>query len=790
MASLAIYLTAIYLLLSPLLTFCTAELNWREEQCKLLPEGNDLSKEFQQKASEIGVELVYLNLEFVNYSFNPLEGRADLFLPDRWVYARSVGNPMLSLSYDYDVLSWSLLNYQVRSIAVPFKDYPSGCLAQLNSSALLTRAIGKALLNVTSFDEMPNDAHAVCVSVIDDWGASCWDELKRYFKSNVEYRCCVKGKESGEIRCEQSVESPKWLQAFTINLDILTVVMILFCAAFPLLLPDCIVSLEGEIVKEKRRKRQEQREQENDQGDGVMANDQTVPPDRSEYESLNQRLVYFDDESPITCSILLEKCISRLNTKGLTTKLSYNIKLIIGYFFVIPFFFFINLLIGSTVKHRYFDEASKKENAVLDGFQHFYFTVFRLKTTGDIVEMLAVTLLPFLSFVFASPEANFLNQPGQPIFKCFICKETSTTLGEDMQIHIKKLRFKLYHYAIESMNLYCKIITGVVRCGAGRCEKQIRPPCRKCKRALLAMLWILPFYAFILICCLFLGAVGLCIFLGVSIALILWYSPLVCLQYYISLISARIFQLCVGPEFFVISAVIVFPFTILGMWISLRSFILMSLTPAYLLVSLSCRFIIRMLGLTVMGLVLNQKIGGPFLSFIFVAIGNVLVCWRNFQKAYKEVKDMISKYWIRHPRTVRKGLGGKYAFPDTLFWHICGVNAINGHNVLPITSEFYRMLGQIAGILIFLFLILCTVVSFGHAHDITAWAPTVYMFVSGVIASYFFKSITKGKRFSGERKREIMKTIKRAVDDYVKVLQRQTLPNGNAVDFFEIVIGQ
>ena len=77
--------------------------------------------------------MIYLNLKIGNNSYNPLELQ-DEYQPDRWVWARSNNEPMLSLPYDFDILSLELLNYQVGSMTVPLRDEPSGCLAGLNSN--------------------------------------------------------------------------------------------------------------------------------------------------------------------------------------------------------------------------------------------------------------------------------------------------------------------------------------------------------------------------------------------------------------------------------------------------------------------------------------------------------------------------------------------------------------------------------------------------------------------------------------------------------------------------------
>jgi len=125
-----------------------AEQNCIEVQCKLLPVGVDVLSEFLSKASEKALRLVYLNLEIGNDTYHPLE-LEDEFRPEIWLWAKSIGDPMLSLPSDYDILSLGLLNYQVRSMSVRLEDQPSGCLASLNSSCQ-NMVVGKVLLdNVT-----------------------------------------------------------------------------------------------------------------------------------------------------------------------------------------------------------------------------------------------------------------------------------------------------------------------------------------------------------------------------------------------------------------------------------------------------------------------------------------------------------------------------------------------------------------------------------------------------------------------------------------------------------------
>ena len=147
MAFKVIFLAALCLIA----TYCTADqTQCNEALCKVLPVKEDVAPErFQLLASEKGVRMIYLNLKIGNDTYHPLELK-DEFLPWRWVWAKSISEPMLSLPYDYDILSLGLLNYQVRSITIQLQDYLSGCLVALNRSSCQEEVIGRALLkNVT-----------------------------------------------------------------------------------------------------------------------------------------------------------------------------------------------------------------------------------------------------------------------------------------------------------------------------------------------------------------------------------------------------------------------------------------------------------------------------------------------------------------------------------------------------------------------------------------------------------------------------------------------------------------
>ena len=99
---------------------------------RLVLQSNDLSTTFYTTASERGVRLFYMYVKVNNNTYGPTNPSNKL-RPARWAWARDIHEPMLSFSYDYDILSWGLLHYfKVRMMGVWLLDQPSGCLSNLS----------------------------------------------------------------------------------------------------------------------------------------------------------------------------------------------------------------------------------------------------------------------------------------------------------------------------------------------------------------------------------------------------------------------------------------------------------------------------------------------------------------------------------------------------------------------------------------------------------------------------------------------------------------------------------
>ena len=218
-------------------------------QCKLVLVGQNPAVAFQQLASEDGVRLVYLNLEIGNNSIHPLESD-ERFLPKRWIWAKTIREPMLLMTDDaHDIHSLGLLRRQKRYMTVQLAEQPAGCLANLNVSCQ-DNIIGKTLLsNVTNLSHGNRLPPTDCV---------CSFHTKKMYREGWEILCCsvkeITERNSTVYRCGIAPENDWFVKPFHIISFFLRYILLYYGLAIPLLLPDWVFNLEREWSKEKEEK--------------------------------------------------------------------------------------------------------------------------------------------------------------------------------------------------------------------------------------------------------------------------------------------------------------------------------------------------------------------------------------------------------------------------------------------------------------------------------------------------------------------------------------------------------
>ena len=741
-----------------------SEQNCSVKNCKVLPVGEDLESEFRLKASEKGVRIIYLNLKIGNNSYNPLD-LPDEILPNSWMWAPSITEPMLSLPLDFDVLSLGLLNYQARSMTVPLRDKPSGCLAGLNSTCQ-NMAVGSALLdNVTrgSSVKLSRRTEVVCVLIIKK-------ELHSNYRS-IKYHCC--GFNVSRINCNFPVVNSNWFEAIDWFLAVLSTLVIFYSPALLLLLPDCIVNLKNEFASENDTENQqtngqqadstalptadgnqqtpENQNEEVDRDNGqerptADGNQQTPENQNEEVDRDNGEELPADDASPITCSTLFLQCVQRL--PGL--KMSFNLKLAVLLFCIYPFPVYVQLGFYLNSKQQYIHQRLTKVPP-WEGNEISDFSLFFINRENTFY--LAVVALTFLmAALFLRPKDFFLPKETY----CLLCaavhpflpvdipalptaqlNRTSVTLGEKMIQHMKILREVVYFSMFKYFNLQNECLKILVSLS---CYLNGSRPLS------ILLLIFYTFYALFLS----IGFGALCLLpLVLLIFGLQFLSPLMTVYFFSMLkISIKLKNLIrSSPAQSLILCMCVVSGLYLGFFIYALIFVAAD----------SFGFIADLIGFTIMGLVLNVEIVTPYVAFLIVVITNVYFCYANFQRSYMEVKGYILKYSQQESDTTDSG--EQNTIPENLFWSV-------SNQVLPVKNEICRMFGHIAVILIFLFLTISSIIFFGNEYDISTLVSTIAVFISGAIPSLFFKGLTGGENLVGWRKIKLEREIKKEVKNY------------------------
>ena len=795
-----------------------SEQNCSVENCKVLPVGEDLESEFRLKASEKGVRLIYLNLKIGNNSYNPLD-LPDQILPTRWMWARSINEPMLSLPFDFDVLSLGLLNYQVRSMTVSLRDEPSGCLAGLNSTCQ-NMAVGRALLdNVTrdSSIKLSRKTGVVCVIMIEK-------EIRSDYRS-IKYHCC--GFNVSRIYCDFPVVNSNWFNAIDIFLIVLSSMVLLYSPALLLLLPNCIFNLKSECASENTYTENQQtnseqadstawpttdgnhqipenqnEEVDRDNGEELSTadgNHQTPENENEEVDRDNGEELPTDDGNHQTPKNQNEE-VDRDNGEELPTDDGNHQT--------------------PENQNEEVDRDNGEELPVDDASPVTCSTLLLrcaqklpgLKMSFNLkLAVLLFCIYPFPIYLqlglYLSLKPKYIHErltkvpPGTgdeiPEFSFFFTKHGK--FSEILYLISVILTFLMAILFLRPRDLFLQKETICLACKAvdfffPDVSIPAFPPTQQNQNHLtvgekmlqhMKMLQEVVYLSLFQFC--YLQKEGLkkllslsCYLNGsfkraLSILFLLFYT-LCALLLSIGLGAFCLFLLSVllifglemlsplGTVYF-FSLVKIYsvpnnfasPSLRISLCMIIGSYLGFLIAALFILAADWFGFIVSVLGFTIMGLVLNVEIVTPYVAFLIVVITNVYFCYANFQRSYMEVKGYILKYWQQESHTTDSG--EQNTIPENLFWSV-------SNQVLPVKNEICRMLGHLAVIVIFLFLTISSIIFFGNEYDISTLVSTIAVFISGAIPSLVFKGLTGGKNLVGWRKIKLEREIKKEVKNY------------------------
>ena len=712
----------------PFIHFSTAE---RDVDCRLLPTDKDISTEFRLQASGKRVKMVYLNLKIGNGSYHPLE-LADEFLPERWVWAKSIKEHMLSLPENYDVLSLGLLKYQVTSLDVHLEDKPTGCVASLNSSRQ-NMAIGKMLLEYVTVEKKNSSdlqSQVVCVEMIK--------VMKGEDSKYLEYQCCrisPNNLESHQVLCDQTVSKSHWAELLDTILILIAFFLVLFFPAFPLALPDYIFSLQRECDKAEYRPTEDT---------GRHAD--RLHHTRNGYVEINQDDeeddgIAVDDATPLTISTLLSQVVQRLPD----SRFSFNLKLAFMLVFLCPLTIYVQLGLTLALNKRHVDETLRKKvdrglfNSVpfIAGSICVYLLLVLFLRPKDLLLSNQITRLCFCG-------------RASKVLRVSLLDIERNSVGDEIRVHLNLLKYGVYNLVSIFRNWFLrklKTLFSTFTCSITMSKRKVSR-----MRSALCVVWVIVSFFLILLLAIFSEVFFIFLCLVMQVCSLVFLSPFYTLFFIVSL-KTRHRLTRVSGEYRVLNGVTgVF---IIG-FLFICSSVILRCTTTFL--TSSFIFFTNTVAYTTMGIALNADNVTPYAAFVLVIITNIYLCYANFQIRYKEVKGMISTcLWELHKNT--GSFHSNVTIPTRLYWFVCS-------RVLPVKSEICRMLRNMAFILIFLFLVVYSIAFYGSENNVSATFSVIAVVLTGVLPALLLKLLTEGKSFKGLERVSLERKIHSAVEQF------------------------
>ena len=712
----------------PFIHFLTAE---RDVDCRLLPTDKDISTEFRLQASGKRVKMVYLNLKIGNGSYHPLE-LADEFLPERWVWAKSIKEHMLSLPENYDVLSLGLLKYQVTSLDVHLEDKPTGCVASLNSSRQ-NMAIGKMLLEYVTVEKKNSSdlqSQVVCVEMIK--------VIKGEDSKYLEYQCCrisPNNLESHQVLCDQTVSKSHWTELLDTILILIAIFMVLFFPAFPLALPDYLFSLQRECDKAEDRPTEDT---------GRHAD--RLHHTRNGYVEINQDDeeddgIAVDDATPLTISTLLSQVVQRLPD----SRFSFNLKLAFMLVFLCPLTIYVQLGLTLALNKRHVDETLRKKvdcglfNSVpfIAGSICVYLLLVLFLRPKDLLLSNQITRLCFCG-------------RASRVLRVSLLDIERSSVGDEIRVHLNLLKYGVYNLVSIFRNWFLrklKTLFSTFTCSITMSKRKVSR-----MRSALCVVWVTVSFFLILLLAIFSEVSFIFLCLVMQVFSLVFLSPFYTLFFIVSLKTRHRLTRVFG-EYRVLNGVT--GGFIMG-FLFICSSVILRCTTTFL--TSSFIFFTNTVAYTTMGIALNADNVTPYAAFVLVIITNIYLCYANFQIRYKEVKGMISTcLWELHRNT--GSFHSNVTIPTRLYWFVCS-------RVLPVKSEICRMLRNMAFILIFLFLVVYSIAFYGSENNVSATFSVIAVVLTGVLPALLLKLLTEGKSFKGLERVSLERKIHSAVEQF------------------------
>jgi len=502
-----------------------------------------------------------------------------------------------------------------------------------------------------------------------------------------------------------------------------------------------------------------------------------------------------DDGSPVNISTLLYACASAKVFRHYSTKLSFNIKLAFLWFCVIPFPVYIELALSYTLKDEFVDELGKKDTAILTGGLFIFFKMNQ--TASWVILIISYVIIPLQVILILKPK-DLSEEPKEVHISLVDYDEykvelvsSTVFIGDEVLERFQKIKKELL-LILSLGKVPIRVYQAVQNC-CDRCKKTGA-------RRLVRLFWV--FLALIssicaVICSLITAAICLFLITVLSTILLVAWSPYCMILWYFrhrfirSPYRSRVFFFIIMPAGLLL--LIFSQDKPLLYMINPITWLLFAVTgPFFLVFSGSSRFVIKMCGYTIMGLIYNADIAAPIAVF-FATLASYLRdrCVDSKNKC-KRVKEIISQEWQRGI-TCKDALDkGKLdqrelklkvpndAIPKRLFWYVCDGDE---YQEFPLEKEALRLLRDVVVIFCIAFLAICAIFFSANSYKISTVASTIAVFVSAKIPMVLLRETD---HFNGWKKIKTKRIIREAVGTYIEQKRWRKPANKAVVAVFAV----
>ena len=205
-------------------------------KCRLRPIEEHLHDEVE--ASKMTSKLIYYDLQIVNQTENPLTNNILWsYELNRWTrVSHNHGQTILSLAFNYAILSLMTLSFGVMPLPVKVKEEPIGCIRNLTEREKILVIVD---LLMRDFDWRSNytvkEPDRVCHQIIQDDAG----------RAKFTHQCCSRRRSTGKTYCRTDFNN-RWLNILNTMLAVFSIVVFLFG---PMMVTSMLYSITQDTVR-------------------------------------------------------------------------------------------------------------------------------------------------------------------------------------------------------------------------------------------------------------------------------------------------------------------------------------------------------------------------------------------------------------------------------------------------------------------------------------------------------------------------------------------------------------